>query len=100
MQDVHLTFPIEHFHAMVAAFAEQVAAQHEAVTILDCGCSSKAFHGYIVLEWEDDVDESFIAQLAADWNVLDFSVYSVSCLTDEQVAPPEHAERAARSQSW
>jgi len=99
MQDVHLTFPIEHFHAMVAAFAEQMATQHEAVTILDCGCSSKAFHGYLVLEWEDEVDESFIAQLTADWNILDFSVYSVPCLPNERVAPLKHAERAARSQS-
>jgi hypothetical protein len=91
MQDVHITFPLEHFHAMVGAFEEQCAAQHEEVAILDFGCSYKLQQGYIVLEWDEDVDPEFIEQLSAESNVLDFTVYSLSCLTDEQVSLLEQA---------
>jgi hypothetical protein len=91
MQDVHITFPLEHFHAMVAVFDEQCAAQREEVAILDFGCSYKLQQGYIVLEWDEDVDPEFIEQLSAESNVLDFTIYSLSCLTDEQVSLLEQA---------
>jgi hypothetical protein len=84
MQDVHITFPLEHFHVMVAAFEEQCAAQPEDVAILDFGCSYKLQQGYIVIEWQETVSPAFIEQLDAVSNVLDFSVYSIPCLTNEQ----------------
>ena len=83
MQDVHITFPLEHLHAMVAVFEEQCAAQQEEVAILDFGCSYKQVVGYIVLEWESTVDEAFIERLTADSTVLDFTI---SCGPDEQCA--------------
>jgi hypothetical protein len=86
MQDVHITFPLEHFHAMVAAFEEQCAAQPEDVAILDFGCSYKLQQGYIVIEWNRDVDPVFIEQLSAESTILDFTMYSLPCLTDEQAA--------------
>jgi len=86
MQDVHITFPVEHFHAMVAAFEEQCAAQPEDVAILDFGCSYKRERGYIVLEWRDTVNPAFIEHLSAEGNVLDFTVYGIPCLTSEQAA--------------
>ena len=84
MQDVHIIFPLEHFHAMVVAFEEQCAAQHEDVAILDFGCSYKLQQGYIVLEWQETVSPEFIAQLDTESRVLDFTVYGIPCLTDEQ----------------
>ena len=91
MQDVHITFPLEHFHAMIAAFEEQCAAQHEEVAILDFGSSYKLQQGYIVLEWNGDVDPAFIEQLSAESTILDFTIYSLSYLTDEQVSLLEQA---------
>ena len=91
MQDMYITFPLEHFHMMVAAFEEQCAAQPEDVAILDFGCSYKREQGYIVIEWHDSVSPAFIEHLSAESNVLDFSVYSIPCLTDEQVSLLEQA---------
>ena len=91
MQDMHITFPLEYFHAMVAAFEEQCAAQHEEVAILDFGCSYKLQQGYIVLEWNGDVDPAFIEHLSAESTILDFTMYSLPCLTDEQVSLLEQA---------
>jgi hypothetical protein len=91
MHDVDITFPLEHFHAMVAAFEEQCAAQPEAVAILDFGCSYKLQQGYIVIEWQDTVSPEFIEYLDAESNVLDFTVYGIPCLIDEQVPLLEQA---------
>jgi hypothetical protein len=91
MQNVHLTFPLEHFHAMVAAFEEQYAAQPEDIAILDFGCSYKLQQGYIVLEWQDSISPEFIEYLSAESNILDFTVYSIPCLTNEQVSLLEPA---------
>ena len=88
MQDVHITFPLAHFHTMVAAFEEQCTAQRAAVKVLDFGCSYKREVGYIVLEWENEVDEAFIEQLTADGSVLDFTI---SCVSDEQCSLLEQA---------
>jgi len=89
MQNVHITFPIAHFHTMVAAFEEQCAAQRAEVTILDFGCSYKQEVGYIVLAWEDEVDEAFVEHLTADSTVLDFTI---SCVPDEQCRLLEQVE--------
>jgi hypothetical protein len=45
--------------------------------------------GYIVLEWESEVDEAFIEHLAADGTVLDFTISSVP---DEQCSLFEQVE--------
>ncbi len=91
MQDVHITFPVEHFHALVAVFVEQCAAQQEEVVVLDFGCSYKLQQAYIVIEWNDAVSPEFIEQLNTNSSVLDFSIYGVPCLTDEQVSLLEQA---------
>ncbi len=74
MQDVHLTCDLEHLYALVDTFEEHCAARCEEVTVLDWGCSYKQEVGYIVLEWEGEVDEAFIEQLTADGTVLDFTI--------------------------
>jgi hypothetical protein len=84
MQDVHITFPLAHFHAMIAALEEQFEAQQEKIVVLDFGCSYKQECGYIVIEWDDEVDATFIDQLSADCNVLDFTIYGVPIVTDDQ----------------
>ena len=92
MQDVHLTCALEQLYALVDALEEQFEAQREEVTILDWGCSYKRQCGYIVLEWDGEVDEAFIEQLTADEEVDDFSVYTIPCLSDDQLGMLEHAE--------
>jgi hypothetical protein len=92
MQDVHLTCALEHLYALVDSLEEQYTAQREEVTVLDWGCSYKQTRGYIVLEWEDEVDEAFIEQLAADETIADFCVYTIPCTTDDQLSMLEHAE--------
>ena len=91
MQDVHITCSLEHLYALVDAFEEQFAAWQEEVTLLDWGCSYKREEGYLVLEWAEEVDEDFIAQLITDEDIDDFSIYSIPCLTDEQVSLLEQA---------
>jgi hypothetical protein len=86
MQDVHITFPLKHFHSMIAAFEEQFEAQQEEVVVLDFGCSYKRECGYIVIEWDDEVDPTFIDQLYADGNVLDFAIYCVPEVTDDRLS--------------
>jgi hypothetical protein len=88
MQDVHLTCALEHLYALVDALEEQCTARQEEVTVLDWGCSYKQEVGYIVLEWEGEVDEAFIEHLSADGTVLDFTI---SCVPDEQCCPLEQA---------
>ena len=83
MFDVHITFPFDQFHAMLAAFEEQFAAQHDHVLMLDCGCSQKQEVGYIVLEWDDEVDPAFIDQLTNDSTILDFCTFSVIFPSDD-----------------
>ena len=71
--------------SMVAALEEQFEAQKEEVTVLDWGTSYKKEAGYIVLEWEEEVDTAFIDQLTADNDVEDFSVYTIPSINDGQL---------------
>ena len=82
MFDVHITFPLDQLAPMLAGFSKQFAAPSEDVTVLDWGCSYKLEQAYIVLEWTDEVADTFIQQLTADSMVLDFSVYHVACADD------------------
>jgi hypothetical protein len=88
MVHVHITFPLDQFHATVAAFEAQFEAHSEEVTMLDFGSSQKQAVGYLVLEWSDEVDEAFIQQLAANSNILDFCVFTVPCSTDDPPCYP------------
>jgi hypothetical protein len=92
MQDVHILCTWNQLQSMVAALEEQFEAQQEEVTILDWGTSYKKESGYIVVEWDDEVDTAFIDQLIADNHVEDFSIYSVPCITDGQLSILESAE--------
>ncbi len=93
MQDVHIICSKwEQLQSMVQALEEQFEAQKEEVTILDWGTSYKKEAGYIVVEWDDEVDAAFIDQLTADNDVEDFSVYTVPCTTDGQLRILEFAE--------
>jgi hypothetical protein len=86
MQEVHIICSKwEQLHSMMQALEEQFAAQKEEVTILDWGTSYKKESGYIVVEWDDEVDATFIDQLTADNDVEDFSIYTVSSITDDQL---------------
>jgi hypothetical protein len=86
MQDVYITFPLERFHSVVAAFEEQFEAQKGDIVVLDFGCSYKLQQGYIVIEWDDDVDPRFIEQLNADCTILDFTIYCVPEATDDRLS--------------
>jgi len=76
MQDIHILYP---FECMVqrAEQYEQECAKNENMTIVDWGYSYKQAQGYIVLEWDDEVDPAFLHQLDADADVFDYSVYSL-----------------------
>ena len=92
MQDVHIICKWDQLQSMVRALEEQFEAQKEEVTVLDGGTSYKKEAGYIVVEWEDEVDAAFVDQLTADNNVEDFSVYTVPCITDDQLCILELVE--------
>jgi phosphopantetheine adenylyltransferase len=92
MQEVHIICTWDQLQPMEQALEEQFEAQKEKVTILDWGTSYKKEAGYIVVEWEDEVDAAFIDQLTADNDVEDFSVYTVPCITDGQLCILESAE--------
>ena len=92
MQDVHLTCALEHLYALVDASEEHCVARQEEVTVLDWGCSYKQEMGYIVLEWESEVDEAFIEHLTADGTVLDFTISCVPVVPDEQCCLLEQVE--------
>jgi hypothetical protein len=99
MQDMLITFPLAHFHAMIAAFEEQCTAQPEEVAILDFGSSYKLEQGYIVIEWSEDVSPTFVEQLTADSNVLDFTIFCIPCVTDDQLDLLKQARVYGRSQA-
>lgn len=83
MQDVHITISAwERLQPMVEAFEAQFSAQAEEVAVLDYGYTQKLSHGYIVVEWSDEAHEAFLAQLRADGEVLDYSVYTVPTIDD------------------
>jgi hypothetical protein len=93
MQDVHIICSKwEQLQSMVAALEEQFEVQKEEVTILDWGTSYKKEAGYIVVEWDDEVDAAFIDQLTADNDVEDFCVYTIPCITGGQLRILESAE--------
>src|SRR6266567_3330398 len=85
MQDVHIICKWDQLQPMVQALEEQFETQKEVVAVLDWGTSYKREAGYIVLEWDDEVDAAFIDQLTADNDVEDFSIYTVPCITDGQL---------------
>ena len=94
MQDVHITISSwERLQSMVEAFEEQFAAQPEEVAVLDFGYTRKQSQGYIVVEWSSEVDEAFLAQLTADADVVDYSVYTIPSADDfpfgAELAVPE-----------
>ena len=93
MQEVHIICnKWEQLQSMVQALEEQFEAQKEEVTVLDWGTSYKKESGYIVVEWDDEVDATFIDQLTADNDVEDFSIYTVSSIADDQLCILEFAE--------
>ncbi len=91
MQEVHITCTWDQLQTMAQALEEQFEAQQEEVTVLDWGTSYKKEAGYIVVEWDDEVDAAFIEQLTADNQVEDFSIYSVPSITDGQLRILEQA---------
>ena len=92
MQDVHITCKWDRLQTMVQALEEQFEAQKEEVTVLDWGTSYKKEAGYIILEWEEEVDTAFIDQLTADNDVEDFSVYTIPSINDGQLRILESAD--------
>ena len=46
------------------------------------GYSQKCVHGYVVLEWLEEADETFLAQLNGDSSVIDYCVYTVPSIDD------------------
>ena len=87
MQAIHLTFPLDQLHGLVAALEAQFEAQQPEVTVLDFGASYKQSVGYLVLQWADEVDASFIHHLTADPTILDFCVYSIPWNIDDPFGP-------------
>ena len=97
MQDVHITISAwKRLQPMVEALEEQFAAQSGEVAVLDYGYTQKQGHGYIVVEWSDESDEAFLAQLQADERVLDYSVFTVPSVDDYpfgvELATPEEPQ--------
>jgi hypothetical protein len=86
MQYLHLTCSREHLYKLVDALKKQFAGC-EAVSLIDYGISSKLIQAYIVMGWQDGVDEHFIDQLLADSTILDLSTFTVPCSTDDLFSP-------------
>jgi hypothetical protein len=92
MQEVHITCPWDHVLSLLQAFGKQF--EHvEEVAVLDWGHTYKQVHGYIVLEWDDEVSQAFIDQLDADNNVIDFCIYSIPCSTDDLFSVPAYSRQ-------
>lgn len=92
MYDLHLTCEWNQVFSLLDALKQQLQTRAEEVTLLDWGFTSKQVQGCIILEWNDEVDEAFLDDLRANAAVLDFSVYSVPCSTDDpfdEAALPE-----------
>lgn len=83
MQEVHVTCQRARLLLMLDALSIQFKPQADEVSVTDYGHCQKSEHSYIVLTWTDEVDEAFIAQLNADTEVLDYSVYTVPTLDDD-----------------
>jgi len=82
VQDVHITCRNETLQSFVDALEGQFAGQREEVVVVDYGYSQKCVHGYVVLEWIEEADEVFLAQLDADESVIDYCVYTVPSADD------------------
>jgi hypothetical protein len=82
MNDLYLTCRSEDLEPLIHALDIQFLDCPE-VEVLDWNRTTKLQQGYIVLEWLDEVDPAFLAQLQNDPRVLDFCVYSVPSLADE-----------------
>jgi hypothetical protein len=100
MQDVHITCRSEALQPLVQGLEEQFAMQSEEVAVLDYGYTQKQGHGYISVEWINEADEAFLAQLKADERVLDYIVYIVPSVDDYpfgiELMVPEELEYPAR----
>ena len=83
MQEVHLVCERTRLLPMLDALSAQFPPLTEDVSITDYGHCQKSDRSYIVLTWTDDVAETFIKQLHADVEVLDYSVYTVPTLNDD-----------------
>lgn len=93
MQNVQITIrDWDQLQSMVQTLEEQFEAQKEEVSILDWETADKREAGYSVLEWDEEVDAAFIDQLTADNDVEDFSVDSISCVTNGQLRILESAD--------
>lgn len=84
MQDIHMTFnlPPEQVRKLAEDYEDDFRTC-DNVALIDWGFSCKKQHGYIVLEWVDEVAAEFVAQVQADEQVEDYCVYDVPCCVDE-----------------
>ncbi len=83
-QAVHLQFPLEQLHHRVQSYEQEFAGQ-EVVTMIDWGCSYKLEQGYMVLEWNEEVDLAFLQRLNADPDILDYCVYTIPNVEFEEM---------------
>ena len=86
MQYLHLTCSRARLYDLVEAFKEHFAGC-EAVSLTDYGISSKLIQAYIVIGWDGEIDEPFLDQLLADPTILDLSIFTVPCSTDDLFSP-------------
>ena len=86
MQYLHLTCSRERLYELVDALKEHFAGREDA-SLIDYGISSKLIQAYIVLGWQDAVDEAFLDQVLADPTILDLSIFTVPCSTDDLFSP-------------
>ena len=75
-QGIHMLYPVEQMLHRAEQY-EQEFAENERVTVVDWGCSYKQEQGYIVLEWDGEVDSAFLQRLDADTDVFDYCVYTL-----------------------
>ncbi len=86
---IHISYPRQQLHGMVEALKAQFADSDE-VSVVDYGISTKQVQGYIVLAWQQEVNEDFIAQLEQDSTVLDLSIFTGPCSTDDLFSSLEY----------
>ena len=86
MQYLHLTCSRERLYELVETLKEQFAGR-EDVSLIDYGISTKQIQAHIVIGWDSEIEEPFLDQVLADNTILDLSIFTSPCSTDDLFSP-------------
>jgi hypothetical protein len=78
MQDIHIQCHRERVEALAEEYKQEFQGT-DAVALIDWGHTRKLEQGFVVLEWDGEVDEAFLERLHDDTQIIDYDVYNVPC---------------------